>query len=233
MENKTKVQETLKQFWNEALTLSEEQKEEIRKFSEMDYRELAPAPKLADAVSALGRCKKVLDYGCGDGWAGIIASLSGCPDVVCADLGKDIIETVKVYAEAFHAKVDAKVVSSDWLTSLPGEFFDGAVCSNVLDVVPWEIGQEIIAQLARVVASGSPVIIGLNFYMSPELAKQRGMELVEGRYLFVNDVLRLHSQSDEEWKKAFEPYFEVERLDYFAWAGEAKESRRLFYLRKK
>ena len=67
--------------------------------------------------------------------------------------------------------------------------------------------------------------------MPPEAAKQRGMDLVEDKYLFVDNVLRLLSLSDEEWKELFLPYFEVEQLDYFAWPGEQKETRRLFILR--
>ena len=65
------------------------------------------------------------------------------------------------------------------------------------------------------------------------MAKKRNIELVDDMYLFVNDVLRLSSLSDDEWKIIFAPYFEVVKLDYFAWEGEEKESRRLFVLKKK
>ncbi len=51
-------------------------------------------------------------------------------------------------------------------------------------------------------------------------------------YLFQNGVLRLLSLDDESWKRRLSPYFEIERLDYFAWPNEKKETRRLFLLKK-
>ena len=88
-------------------------------------------------------------------------------------------------------------------------------------------------EMARITTSDAKIVIGLNFYMSKEMAKKRNIELVDDMYLFVNDVLRLSSLSDDEWKIIFAPYFEVAKLDYFAWEGEEKESRRLFVLKKK
>ena len=64
-------------------------------------------------------------------------------------------------------------------------------------------------------------------------ADARGFGAAADKYLFVNDILRLSSLSDDEWKNEFVPYFNIEKLDYFAWEGEPKESRRLFVLRKK
>jgi len=49
----------------------------------------------------------------------------------------------------------------------------------------------------------------------------------------VDGVLRLVSRTDEEWAAIFSPYYTVERLEHFAWPGEAKETRRLFCLRKR
>jgi len=54
----------------------------------------------------------------------------------------------------------------------------------------------------------------------------------DGRKLYVNDVLRLVSLSDEEWTAIFSRYFKVIRLEHFSWQGEENETRRLFYLTK-
>ena len=77
------------------------------------------------------------------------------------------------------------------------------------------------------------MIIGLNYYLSPETAASKGLDLVAGNRLYVDGVLRLVSLSDEEWTARFSDLFDVERLEHFAWPGEKSETRRLFYLRKK
>ena len=149
------------------------------------------------------------------------------------DLGEKIIDSAKFYAELGEANIKAFVIDQNWLKSEKEGTYDGLICSNVLDVLPIETTKEIIKELSRICKKNAKIIIGLNFYMAPEIAKQRGMELVEDKYLFVDNVLRLLSLSDDEWKELFLPYFEVDTLEYFAWPGEQKETRRLFVLRKR
>ena len=233
MKNVKEINDNLIKFWDSSLTLTAEQKEEIQQSQEIDYKELAPSPKLFDAVAGLSSCQKVLDYGCGSGWGAIIANKSGCLNVDAVDIGVNIIESLKVYTDALNTHVNAFSISPDWLKSVPNNYYDGIICSNVLDVLPIETTKEILKQLARISTPKAKVIIGLNFYMPPDVAKQRGMELIKNKYLFVNDVLRLLSLSDIEWKELFSPYFIIEKLDYFAWPGEAKETRRLFLLIRK
>ena len=56
-----KDNQTLIDFWNQALTMSEENKEELKQYGESDWIELVPSGKLFDAVKALSDKKKVLD----------------------------------------------------------------------------------------------------------------------------------------------------------------------------
>lgn len=230
--NNNEVNNNLIKFWDAAIALTSEQKDEMKEYKGMDAKELAPSVKLFDVVKTLGTCQKVLDYGCGNAWAGIIANKNGCKDVTAVDLGEKIIDAAKFYANLCEANINAYVIQQDWLSSVLDNTYDGLVCSNVLDVLPLETSMKIIKQLARITKKDAKVIIGLNFYMPPEVASQRGMNLVEDKYLFVDNVLRLLSLSDDEWKELFSPYFEIEKLDYFAWPGEQKETRRLFMLRK-
>lgn len=223
------------EFWDKALSLSDEDRKSEMQNSPDSWKEMAPSEKLFRAAEALGKCHKVLDYGCGNAWAGIIAAKSGCPDVTAADVAKGGAESAEFYAGFFDVsdKIHVKLIDPDWLSSVADETFDGLFCSNVLDVVPIETSQDIIVQLARVAKKGAQVGIGLNFHMSREKAKERGIELVGGRMLYVDGVLRMVSFSDDEWAKMFAPYFEVEALEHFAWPGEKAETRRLFHLRKK
>ncbi len=231
----TEVSKTLIDFWSRALSITDEEKKELEGCSPDDYKELAPSEKLFEAAVSLGTCKRVLDYGCGYAWAGIIAARSGCEQVTAVDPAAGAVESAKVYAEFFGAKerMEISCVDTDWLSRLPEGTYDGFICSNVLDVVPTEVAQEILREAARVLTEGAKVIIGLNFYLSPESAKEKGIELQDGNLLFENGVLRMVCRSDAEWEAFFDRYFTVERLEHFAWPGETREARRLFYLKKK
>ncbi len=233
MKDIKKVNSDLVEFWNEAIKLPEDYKEQVKNSSDNSVMDLVPAQKLFDAVKELGSCKKVLDYGCGSGWGAFVAASSGCKDVLAVDLGQDIIDSLRFYAEVLKLDVKSEVIDENWIKSAPSMTYDGLICSNVLDVVPLETAEMIIKEMARITTSNAKIVIGLNFYMSEEMASKRKIELVDGMYLFVNNVLRLSSLSDDEWKNIFAPYFDVVKLDHFAWEGEPVESRRLFVLKKK
>lgn len=235
MDDKTrKDNETLIEFWNSAYVISEEEMKECRKDPD-SWKELVPSEKLFHAAEMLGSRKKVLDYGCGMGWASIVAAKSGCPDVTAVDVSETGVRSAEEFAKLYGVQdqVHVSMVSPEWLSAVPDGTYDGLFCSNVLDVVPSVTAKEIIREAARVVTDDASVVIGLNYYMSPEKAAERGIELVDGNCVYMNSVLRLVSLSDEEWTEIFSPYFTVEKLDHFAWPGETEETRRLFFLMKK
>ena len=232
-EKTVKDNQTIIAFWDKAFALNEqEQAEEI---STDAWKDMAPSAKLFDAAQNLGTRKKVLDYGCGSGWASVIAAKSGAIDVTAVDPAPGAAKAAAYYAAVFgvEEQVHASCVFPDWLQSVPANTYDGFICSNVLDVVPPETAEEIIRGSARAVTKDADVIIGLNYYLSPEAAAQRGIELQEGNQLYMDGVLRLVSRTDEEWAKIFAPYYTVEKLEHFAWPGETAERRRLFWLRKR
>ena len=223
------------EFWSGAMELSEEDKEKLRTQGPEDVRDMAPSEKLYLAAQSLGRRKKVLDYGCGSGWAGIIAARSGCPDVTAVDPAIGAAGSAGFYASLFGVEgaVHTECIDTAWLGTVPAGIYDGFFCSNVLDVIPPESAQAIIRESARITTEDASVIIGLNFYMSPEAAAARGIELADGTKVYMDGVLRLVSRSDEEWANLFSPWYEVEKLEHFAWPGEKAETRRMFYLKKK
>ncbi len=222
-------------FWDKAFTLTEEQQAEARKQAAEDWQELAPSEKLFKAACSLGQKKKVLDYGCGDGWASVIAAKSGCTDVTAVDAAPGAVQAARFYTEVYGVKehVHAVCGSADWLESIASDTFDGLICSNVLDVIPSETAETLLREFARITTRDADVIIGLNYYLSQEAAATRGMELTDGNRLYIDGVLRLVSRTDEEWSQLFSPWYTVERLEHFAWPGEPEETRRLFWLRKK
>ncbi len=230
-----KDNQTLIGFWDKAFTLSEEQQAEARKQAAGDWKELAPSEKLFRAASFLGQKKKVLDYGCGDGWASVIAVKSGCTDVTAVDAAPGAVQAGRLYTEIYGVKKYVHVVcgASGWLESVSTGTFDGMICSNVLDVIPPETAETILRELARIATQDACVIIGLNYYLSPEATDARGLKLTDGNQLYIDGILRLVSRTDEEWTQVFTPLYTVQRLEHFAWPGEPEETRRLFWLRKK
>ena len=222
-------------FWDQAFFLPAEEKEAARREGAGAWVELAPAEKLLRAVCALGSRRRVLDFGCGNGWAAIAAAKSGCPDVTAADPAPNAVDLTAFLGElcGVGAQLHPVCGGIDWLKSLPAERFDALICSNVLDVVPPETAEAILGELARVLSPEAEVLIGLNYEMSPEIAAEKGVTLTGDRLLYEDGVLRLVSRTDAEWAALFAPFFTVEALEHFAWPGEAEERRRLFRLRKR
>lgn len=228
-------EKTLIEFWDKAFQISEEEKKELRETGQDGWKELAPSGKLFAAAESLSGRKNVLDYGCGNAWAGIIAAKSGAVSVTAVDPAPGAIEAAGFFAGFYGVKERMKLLcaGTDWLKTVPSGTYDGLICSNVLDVIPPDSAKAILREAARITAPDAKVIIGLNFYLSPEAAEARGMKLEQGRRVYINGILRLVSLTDEEWEEAFSPYFAVERLEHFAWQGEAEEKRRLFHLKKR
>ena len=222
-------------YWNSALGATEEEKQEILDTAEGDeWKDMVPAQKLYDAIEQVAKNGRFLDYGCGQGWGAFTAAKLGCGDVTAVDMAASAIDLLKVFAKAFGVDgvIKAEAIDENWLAAQPEESYDTLFCSNVIDVVPLEIAESILDNAARVLKKGGRAVIGLNFYMSPETAKERGLDVKDGRYLYDNGILRLSLVSDEEWTDIIGKRFTVEKLDHFAWPGETKEGRRLFMLRK-
>lgn len=233
--NEVTTNENLISFWNSAYEMSDEEKKEALKVDPESWKTDVTSQKLFDAANSLSSCKKVLDYGCGDAWGSVIAAKGGCPDITAVDVAKNIAEaaalSVKVYG--VENQVKTACVPTDYLHTVEENTFDGIFCSNVLDVLPPKTTDDIIEQMARVAMDGAKVVIGMNYHISREDAAKMGEELDEEGLMYVNGVLRLVPRTDEEWSDIFSKFFTVDKIEHFAWPGETKERRRIFYLIKK
>lgn len=233
--NASADEQTLIDFWDRTFARSLADRLPADQQAPGNWKDHAPSEELFLAASALGRKKKVLDYGCGSAWAAVIAAKNGCRDVTAVDPAEGAVasalSSISLYGVG--EQVHAFRISPDWLSTVPDSVYDGIICSNVLDVVPPDTAQEIIRHTARIAAEDADVFIGLNYYLSPEAAQSRHLSLSDGNRLYMDGVLRLVSRTDEEWLSLFAPCFRVESLRCFAWSGESEARRRLFHLRKK
>lgn len=228
--------ESAKNFWNTAFAMDEEAKKnaETSTDTENDWEKMAPSKKLFDAAQSLGSSRHLLDYGCGRGWASIIAAKSGCSDVTAVDLAENAVQTAEFYLNLFEVddRVTAHRISEDWIAEEKDASYDAIFCSNVLDVVPDAVAQRILENFARIAQKDARVIVGMNYYMEPKDNPEKKMTVKNKNCVYVNDILRLVCRTDEEWTQTLGRYFTVEKLKHFAWPGEETERRRLFYLRK-
>ena len=222
-------------FWNGFYAISEEEKKEAQETGFGPLEAFVPSEKLFQAACTLGSGKNVLDYGCGNGWAAIAAAKSGCENVTAADPAPNAVESTRFLSELFGIanRVHPVCIGGDWLKTVPSETYDGFICINVLDTVPPETAEEILKETARVLTADAEVVVGLNYWLSPESVAEKGIELTDGRRMYMDGVLRLVSRTDAEWEAIFAPYFTVESLTYYAWPGEEEEKRRLFRLRRR
>ena len=234
--NEANENKTLVEFWSKVLTLTEEERQDDQ-VEEDDWKHIAASTKLFDAAASLGSCRKVLDYGCGNVWASIIAAKSGCHDITAVDVAEGAIDSASFYVKIFGLENDIAVscVDPDYLQTVSDNTFDGIFCSNVIDVLPPATAESILKELARVATDDANIIIGMNYYMTEEMPLEDGEQLVNGIFDYVDGVLRMVSRTDEEWAEIFSKYFTVEKLDHYArdQYGETEEKRRLFFLKKK
>lgn len=236
-ESLKKDYDALMDFWNKAFVMTEEERqEEIKTIDpENDWKAMAPSEKLLKAASSLGVKNRVLDYGCGSGWAGIAAAKSGCRNVLCVDVAPSGAEMARFYSRLFRTQenVECHAVTTDWISGEPDEYYDGFICSNVLDVIPAEEAENIVCNASRIVTDDAEVIIGLNYYMVPKDNPERNTTVKYGNHVYIDGILRMVSLTDSQWTDIFEKYFKVVDLDHFSWPGEKSETRRLFRLKKK
>ena len=223
----------LLEHWNRVFCLTEEERAQAEEpCGEEELKGIAPSEKLFDAAASLGACENVLDYGSGSAWAGIIAAKSGCPHVTCADPAPNAAEMAALNAKQFGVgeQVHPVCITDSWIGEVPDETYDGIFCSNVLDVIPPEMAEEILRNMARIIKAGGRVVIGMNDHIEPQRAAEKGLSFERGNLLYIDGVLRMVNRTDEEWTQLLGKHFVLERLDHFAWPGEKKERRRLFFL---
>ena len=223
------------EFWNQAFDIDKETKEEYKKIAlnENGYKDLAASEKLKNVlVEQLASKSKVLDYGCGEGWAGITLNKSGCKDVTCVDVVENAIKLCNFLKTIFKVEGNftAQYVSDNWIKTVSDKTFDGIFCSNVIDVLPTEVSDVILENFARIATKDAKIVISMNFYTEPVNKPEKHIEFRNGNELYSNGVLRMVTRTDEEWKAIFEKFFDVEKIEYFAWPGEEQEKRRIFIM---
>jgi SAM-dependent methyltransferase len=237
-QNVSSAYDDVVQFWNRAFEMSETEKDQFtQEFDpENGWKELAPSEKLRDIlVENLSDCQNVLDYGCGEGWAGIALSKTGCENVTCVDVSENAVKFAAFLGHICGAGTgfQTECVSPYWIEKAKEDSFDGVFCSNVVDVLPSDIAEDIIKNIARIAEKGAKIIISMNYYQKAVSRPEKNLEVRNGNEIYINGILRMVSRTDEEWSEILGRYFDVERIEHFSWPGETEETRRIYILKNK
>ena len=113
----------------------------------------------------LNNCKKVIDFGCGSGWA-----LFEMYQIGKLEYGLGIDQSINAIENCievsnlsgFDNKLEFRIGDLQTLKSLPNDSFDAAFTSNVLDTIPNQLAIDILKEMQRIVRKNGEIIILLN-----------------------------------------------------------------------
>ena len=197
-------------FWDDRFNLSDEAINEINSLDPFkDYVNLAPSFALVNACKKIAKYDKILDYGSGYDWAGIIMSRSGAKDITGVDTSINAKKVSDIYCKYFNAKINHLVIDYNYLEKVSDNTFDAIFTSNVLDVVEDDTRNYILKHLTRILKRNGMLVVGLNYYVPLDKINNKNGKK---NHLYIDNVLRLVSLTDKEWINIFEKEFKIINL---------------------
>lgn len=197
-----KVNTDLQSFWDvffeqyEAMTL---QKDQVKVENDLDLY-----------IKEVGdKCEKILDLGTGSGYAILTASLLGekMKEGLAIDPSKVAIATLdKTLMQSKISNVKTMVGTHEDLKTFAPNSFDGILCSNVLDVVPYETSEEMIEEITRLLKLGGYLMVKLNFELNKEIIKRTKAEEIAPNTFNINGVLRSYNLKTPAWIERFKGF---------------------------
>lgn len=214
---------TLLDFWNNGYASQEA----------YDGRGSMGSDYLDGLLAELARRGKVLDFGCGSGWASLRIAELGCKNVVGLDASENAVRVCRGSAALSGFESETEFICGSEADLKTAEY-DGCFSCNTLDVVPQEVCEDILAALARALKPGALFVLTLNAYMEPERLEQMGMVKLRERHYARDGVLRCVNRTAEEWKELTSRYFECAECAEFRFPQEPEwYHRRLLKLIRK
>jgi ubiquinone/menaquinone biosynthesis C-methylase UbiE len=205
-----KINQDLIQFWDHQFGQA--------KASKIEKKDIPLDNDLVKLIKFVGdRSENILDYGTGSGYALIAAKLHGGkmkrglgidPSVNSIKLAKDIVSMSKIEG------LDFIVGKEELLHEIEDHAYDGIICSNVLDVIPYETSNQIIKEFSRIIKPNGYFLLKINFYLTEELIKKIKMDKIGDKAYAINGILRGVNLTNEEWIKRFKSFTVIEEKSY-------------------
>ncbi|MCF7932947.1 MAG: class I SAM-dependent methyltransferase [Acholeplasmataceae bacterium] len=204
------LNKTLKAYWNDVFkTLIAEviNKDDIKVSNPLDQ-----------ALKDLGDSSEtILDIGTGQGYCLFAAFLLGTKvkKGFGIDPSKHAIDFARETARLSGLKgLSFEEGDHTILQNMTNASFDGIICSNVLDVIPYQTSEELIHMMDNLLKPGGILLLKFNFYLTDELIKKLGMEAIEENTYRMNGILRGVNLTTEAWIKRF-PGYELFRIEQY------------------
>lgn len=217
--------EKSKAFWNDAYAGDAPEAMTARAFSDETFYRLTSA--------GLSGADTVLDYGCGSGW-GLFEMYytRRFKEGLGIDASENGVRYANRCAQMSGLSGVLRFERGD-IDLLTPETYDFILSVNLLDVVPKEACERILAALYQTLKKGKHILVCLNpEFTEDELTHLIGMEK-RGYYYYKNGILRARSMETERWKELFGRYFAVSEVARFALTEREKEHPRVAYLMRK
>lgn len=205
-----KINQDLIQFWDHQFGQA--------KASKIEKKDIPLDNDLVKLIKFVGdRSETILDYGTGSGYALIAAKLHGTkmkkglgidPSINSIKLAKDICAMSNI------EDLDFIVGKEENLENIEDHAFDGIVCSNVLDVIPYETSGQIIKEFSRIIKPKGYFLLKINFYLTDELINKIKMEKIGDNTYALNGILRGVNLSNKEWVERFNTFSVLEEASY-------------------
>lgn len=189
---------------------------------------------LEEQLRVLASKKRVLDFGCGSGWASLFMAENGGAEIVALDQAQNAITAAAKSAERLGLSSANFICGTDAvLKTYADGSFDGFFSSNVLDVVPGELCFSVLGEVRRLMAKGAVLAVMLNPYADEALREKLGMtEIIPGSYA-IDGVLRIVNRTKEEWEALFGQFFRVVSYREFRFDDEPEDRKRWLFILEK
>jgi len=200
--NINKINNELIEFWNGFFTEYEPMT--------LDKEEAKVKDDLDQYIKDVGDyAKRVLDLGTGSGYCILSAALLGSKMSygLAIDPSLQAIEKLDETLKNSNINlIETKVGTHHDLSSIEDGSFDGVLSSNVLDVVPYETSEEMIAEISRLLKPKGLLMLKLNFYLTDDIIKRTNAQRIAHNTYAINGILRAHNLTTEEWVRRFSDF---------------------------
>lgn len=223
-------------YWNRyfhGLRVSEQEQDQSEEEENLDS---VGSELVETKLRQLAATEKVLDFGCGSGWATLLMAAQKKGQIFGVDYAEEAVEWASEFAKKNDLSEYAKflAVDSDWVYSVEDDTYDSFFSSNCFDIMPTDTAKEIFLEMKRFMKPNATIIICLNAYFDEEACEKRNLVKCAPHHYTEDGVLRLVCYTDDEWREILTEYFKVEELHIFCYEGEPETNkRRMFVLKNK
>ncbi|XMB66815.1 class I SAM-dependent methyltransferase [Mycoplasmatota bacterium zrk1] len=186
--------------------------------------------ELDDSIIWISDCKRIMDFGCGNGSMLIRCALQNDAECLGIDISSEAINTANEKFKANKIKGYSFISGGvEVLDKMEDSSFDGIILYNIIDNLHPKDADQVLKEIKRILKNHGKIILKVNPYITEEEVKEWNMTLVEKNFYKEESEIYLHNLTTEEWKTYLSEYFKIDKyIDVYY--EKHKRFNRLFYL---